>query len=230
MKYQLTTLALLLSASVFAQDIFTDANTFFSKHVNKGLVNYRQIKRDPSELNNLLGLISSAPEFKGDEEKAFLINAYNLFVIKGIVDSYPTKGPMAISSFFDKKDFTLRGKKTSLNNVEKKTLAKQFADKRLHFVLVCAAIGCPKLPSFAFMPKELEQQLEDRTSFAINDPSFVKIDESKVQLSQIFEWYAADFGGRNELINYVQKYYQQEGKLSKKVAFYKYDWMLNELK
>ncbi|MBL4585473.1 MAG: DUF547 domain-containing protein [Flavobacteriales bacterium] len=230
MKYPLTAFALLISISTFAQDFFGDANLFFQKNVKKGLVNYTEIKQNPAELNKLLDMIATAPEFQGEQEKAFLINAYNLFIIKGIVDAYPTEGPMAISGFFDKKAFTLRGEKTSLNNVEKKTLAKQFPDNRLHFALVCAAIGCPKLPSFAFTPKELEQQLEDRTRFSVNDPSFVKVDGNKVQLSQIFEWYAADFGGRKELINYVQKYYLPKIKLSPKVAFYKYDWTLNELK
>jgi len=219
-----------VSLNVSAQDFFGDANTFFRLHVSKGKVNYRQVKRNPTELNKLLDFISTAPEYQGEQEKAFLINSYNIFVIKGIVDQYPTEGPLAIAGFFDKQGYKLRGKKITLNDLEKGTLAKQFPDPRLHFALVCAAIGCPKLASFAFQPKSLEAQLDERTSFAINDPSFVKRTENGLQLSQIFEWYAADFGGKEKLVEYVQRYYTGKIKFDPKYSFYEYNWNLNEIK
>jgi len=219
-----------ISVSLSAQDFFGDANTFFHTYVKKGLVDYRQIKRNPAELNGLLEFISTAPEYQGEQEKAFLINAYNLFVISGIVNQYPIEGPLAIAGFFDKRWFILRGAKTTLNDLEKGALGKRFPDSRLHFALVCAAIGCPKLASFAYQPKALEGQLEERTRFAINDPSFVKRSENGLQLSQIFDWYATDFGGKEKLVDYVQNYYIPKIKLGPKYSFYEYDWNLNEIK
>jgi len=230
MKSLLTTLILISSLTSSAQDFFGDANTFLHTHVKKGLVNYRQIKRNPTELNKLLDFIAKAPEYRGEQEKAFLINTYNLFVIKGIVDQYPTKGPTSIDGFFDKQQFTLRGNMITLNDLEKGTLMKQFPDSRLHFALVCAAIGCPKLASFAFSPKELDGQLEERTRNAINNPSFVKRTDKGLELSQIFEWYADDFGGADSLVSYVQKYYVGKIKFNPEYSFYEYNWSLNELK
>lgn len=213
-----------------AQDFFGDANTFFRLSVSKGLVNYKQLKRNPTELNKLLTFISEAPKYQGEQEKAFLINAYNLFVIKGIVDKYPVQGPLAIEGFFDKQTFDLRGTEITLNDLERETLAKQFPDPRLHFALVCGAMGCPKLASFAFAPKILEDQLDERVRLSINDPSFVKRTEDGLQLSQIFQWYADDFGGKDQVVNYVQKYYNGKIKFGPKYTFYEYDWNLNELK
>lgn len=101
MKHVFTALALFLSVTVSTQNFFADTDAFLKSHVKKGLVDYSQIKQIPAKLDALLKQLANAPECKTDEEKkAFLINAYNLFVIKGIVDHYPTKGPLTIDGFF----------------------------------------------------------------------------------------------------------------------------------
>lgn len=179
-------------------------------------------------MNALLNQVNRSQKYTGDQEKAFLINAYNLFVIKGIVDHYPIAGPLEIDGFFDKKTFSLRGKKTTLNQLEKETLAKQFPDPRLHFALVCAAIGCPKLAAFAYNGKELENQLEQQTRKVINDGDFIRVNGGSLEVSQIFNWYAEDFGGKNEIVPFIQKYHNLKVKFSPTYTFYEYDWTLNE--
>ncbi|MBI1289379.1 MAG: DUF547 domain-containing protein [Flavobacteriales bacterium] len=211
--------------SVHAQEF----NSFFSENVKDGLVDYSGIKKNPTELNTLLKAIANAAAKKGDDQKAFLINAYNTFVIKGIVDHYPVEGPLKVDGFFDKQTFNLRGKQVTLNQLEKEMLMKQFPDPRLHFVLVCAAKGCPKLASFAYNGKELETQLESQTRAIINDPDFIHLSGSNAQVSQIFDWYAADFGGKDHVIPFIQKYLLKKIKLNPKYSFYEYDWSLNEL-
>lgn len=225
-----TLLIVMVSLSGYAQDFFTQADDLLKKRVTNGLVDYNYIKQNPKQLDGVLNLIATAPNYKGETEKAFLINAYNLFVIKGIVDHYPAVGPLAIDGFFDKQSFNMRGNKITLNDLEKGTLMKQFPDARLHFALVCAAIGCPKLAEAAYTPKGLELQLEQQTRSSINDPNFIKVKGNQVQLSQIFEWYAADFGGKEKLVSYIQKYYLPKVKLSPKYSFYEYNWNLNEQK
>jgi hypothetical protein len=228
MRLAITFSLLLFSLSVFSQNFFSDMEDFLIKRTSNGLVDYNSIKADPSQLNALLKQVANASAFKGDEEKAFLINAYNLFVIKGIVANYPVEGPLKIDGFFDKQTFNLRGKKVTLNDLEKETLAKQFPDARLHFVLVCAAVGCPKLASFAYNGKELESQLESQTRKVINDPTFIRLNGPQAQVSQIFDWYAADFGGKDQVIPFIQKYLLKKVKLSPKYSFYEYDWSLNK--
>jgi hypothetical protein len=135
---------------------------------------------------------------------------------------------MKIDGFFDKQTFNLRGKQVTLNQLEKEMLMKQFADPRLHFVLVCAAKGCPKLASFAYKGKELESQLESQTRKVINDPDFIRLSGPTAQVSKIFDWYAADYGGKEQVIPFIQKYLLKKVKLNPKYSFYEYDWSLNK--
>jgi hypothetical protein len=205
-------------------------DAFLKKNVENGLINYNGIKAAPSEMNALLNQANRSQKYTGNQEKAFLINVYNLFVIKGVVDNYPVEGPLKIDGFFDKNTFSLRGEKTTLNKLEKETLAKQFPDARLHFALVCAAIGCPKLASFAYTPTDLESQLEQQTRNVINDRDFIKVNSPELSISQIFDWYAVDFGGKEKIVPFIQKYHFLKVKFSPKYSFYEYDWTLNAQK
>ena len=230
MKTLTTFLTLLISVSVFSQNLFSETDAFLKANVQDGLVNYAGIKKSPSKLNALLKELAEAETFEGDEEKAFLINTYNIFVIKGIVDHYPIDGPLAIDGFFDKKKFKFRGGYITLNDLEKGTLYKKFQDARLHFALVCAAKGCPKLASFAYTDEKLESQLEEKTRSVINDTAFVRLDGPSAQVSLLFDWYASDFGGKDNVIPFIQKYLLKKIRLSPEYSFYEYDWSLNDQK
>lgn len=230
MKSYSTLFAILISFSAFSQNLVSETDAFLKANVKDGLVNYATIKRSPAALNALITKLSEAKTFEDDEEKAFLINAYNILVIKGIVDHYPVEGPMAIDGFFDTKKFKFRGGYITLNELEKNTISKKFPDPRLHFVLVCAAMGCPKLASFAYTGEKLEKQLEEQTRKVINDPTFIKTNGPELTVSQIFDWYAADFGGKDKVVPFIQKYHLTKVKFSPKYSFYEYDWKLNQLK
>jgi hypothetical protein len=230
MKYYATILVLLISFSAFSQNLFTETDAFLKANVKDGLVDYAAIKRNPAALNTILTGLSKAKTLEGNAEKALLINAYNIFVIKGVVDHYPVEGPLAIDGFFDTKTFKFRGGSITLNDLEKKTLAKKFPDPRLHFALVCAAVGCPKLVSFAYTGDKLESQLEEQTQKVINDPTFIKTNGPDLSVSQIFDWYAADFGGKDKVVPFIQKYHLTKVKFSLKYSFYEYNWKLNQLK
>ena len=229
MKTLATLFLFLFSSSLQSQNFFDEADALFSKNVKDGLVDYAAIKKNPAALNALLKQIGNAPTYQAEQEKAFLINAYNLFVIQGIVENYPVEGPLKIDGFFDKQTFNLRGSKTTLNDLEKVKLATQFPDARLHFVLVCAAVGCPKLASFAYTGTELESQIESQTRKVINDPTFIRLEGPNAKVSQIFDWYAADFGGKDKVIPFIQKYLLKKVKLNPKYSFYEYAWRLNNL-
>lgn len=212
---------------------FQDADAFFKKNVSNGRVKYQDIKSNPAQLNKLLDYLKTngTLDVKGNTEKAMLINAYNIFVFKGIVDNYPIESPLKKGDFFDAADFNVGGKKVSLNQLEKEILIKQTKDARLHFVLVCAAVGCPQIAEFAYKPSSLEAQMNERTELAMNSTYFtrVKLDQNKVELSQIFDWYKSDFtkGGKS-LIEWVNQYRKSKIPTSYKVGHYEYDWNLND--
>lgn len=235
MKYFLLFLTcyLISSTVVTAQSLeqfFQDANSFFATHVADNRIDYQAIKNNPTALNKLVSFIKTAqPEEYGEaERKAFGINSYNLMVVKGVVDNYPLKSPLDVAGFFDGVKYTIAGKKTTLNNYEKKELLDYYKDARLHFVLVCAAVSCPPIADFAYQPEQLEEQLEARTKAAINDPTFIQVDDfsGKIELSKIFEWYVDDFkpNVRAFINNYRTEKLPEDGKLS----YYNYNWTTND--
>lgn len=214
----------------FAQnDIFFDrANVFFRKYCFDGKVNYAEIAANPDELNSLINTIGLYDSAGIDSlSKAFYINAYNLFVIKQIVDNYPVPSPQNISGFFEGNKFKLGPQMVTLNDLETKILRKQFGDYRLHFVLVCGALGCPKIGNFAYQPKRIEEQLESQTKRILNDSNFVFEKEGKVQLSQIFNWFREDFGSNQELLEIINRYRVLPLR-SSSFNYYAYNWQLND--
>ncbi len=209
------------------QSFTEQAEAFFRAHVKNGVVDYAAINGNPAKLNALVTAINKSEPFEGNEEKAFLINAYNILVIQSVVENYPIEGPLKVSGFFDKNMHGVRGQKTTLNQLEKEMLYKKFPDARLHFALVCAAKGCPKITSFAYKGADLEKQLEVQTLAAINDASFVRLGKGSMQISQLFEWYAKDFGGEEKTANFISKYHAESKSVPAKFTFYTYDWTLN---
>ncbi len=234
---KITILLVLLSIQFgFSQSstvFFTKADSFFKTYVSNGRVNYKNIKKAPSSLEELLKIAANVNVTKNDVKtyQAFYINAYNLAVIKGIVDKYPTKSPLDIKGFFDKTTYVLGGKKTTLNDLENKILRKNFPkEARFHFVLVCAGLGCPPIIPSAYKPSTLEDQLQRQTVKALNNPNFIKVKGNKVQLSQIFEWYKVDFTQDGSEVDFVNKFRKEKIPAKAKVSYYSYDWSLNQTK
>jgi hypothetical protein len=231
--------ALLIIAFIAIKGFSQDLNTFFNKtdaflktHVSNGKVAYSKIHENQDGLNNILKLAEGISVSKTDAHnyQAFWINAYNLSVIKGIIDNYPTNSPLDNAGFFDKTTYSLAGKQITLNDIEHKLLRGNFNDARFHFVLVCGAVGCPPLISEAYMPNALTDQLDTQTKIALNG-SFLKVNTKKkrVQASQIMEWYKGDFtmNGQSE-IDFINKYRTEQLDNTYKLSYFPYDWRLNK--
>ncbi len=225
----------LSSLQVIAQnDFFDRADAFFQHYVSQGSVNYYEVKQDQKKLNELIDFIESNAVLtvNNDQDKALLINAYNLFVIQGIVDRYPVSSPQEIASFFDTKRIKIQGKTLSLNELEKDILIKQTKDLRLHFVLVCGAKGCPKIINVAYRPDQLDQQMDRQTRITLNDDEFTKINNKNktAVLSEIFEWYRKDFlGNQGSIISFINRYRERRIGPAYEVSYYSYDWTLNDV-
>lgn len=236
MKRIATLITLLFVAVSYGQSVDTfvnKADTFFNTYIKNGRVDYKSIKSNPETLNELVTLAKGVRVSKSNvkEYQAFWINAYNITVIKGIVDKYPVKGPLKINGFFDKTTHEIGGVKTTLNDLENKLLRKVFPkEARFHFVLVCAGLGCPPIINEAYTPAKLEAQLQRQTTIALNNPSFIKVKGNKVQLSQIFEWYKGDFTQNGSEIDYINKFRKETIPAKARVSYYPYDWTLNQVK
>jgi hypothetical protein len=222
-------IAILFSIASFAQEniFFDKTDAFLKKHVSENKVDYAAIKKNSSELDEIIKIIATY-ELTKDENtnQAFLINAYNLLVIKGVSVKFPIKSPLDIPGFFDKITYTISSKKVTLNDIENKMLRAKYDDARLHFVLVCGANGCPPILPEAYLPKTLDAKLDQQTTKALNNPNFIKVTGDKIQLSQLFEWYKEDF--KNKEIEFINSFRENKLNPKSKFSYYPYDWSLNK--
>lgn len=234
-KIIITAFITLFSFEGFSQDLnvfFSKADAFFKMYVAKGKVAYSNIHKNQDDLDTILKIADgiSVSKNEANNYKAFWINVYNLSVIKGIIDNYPTDSPLDNKGFFDKTTYSLAGKQITLNDIEHKLLRGQFNDARFHFVLVCGAVGCPPLISKAYFPNILDAQLDNQTKIAING-SFLKVNYKKkrVEASQIMEWYKSDFtvNGKSEM-DFINTYRTEKLEGKYKLTYFPYDWKINK--
>jgi len=233
MKFIFIVFALIFSLSVRSQlefDFFTEANTFFATTCQNNRVDYIAASTDERLPKLIEHLANYSPS--EEEKKAYLINAYNLFVIRKVSQQIPFNSPSDDGGFFTDKTQLLNGEKISLDAIENKLLRPVYKDPRLHFVLVCGAVSCPPIANYAYTPESLHEQLDKQTVAALNDDAFVyqKDAEKTVYLSQIFEWYGSDFGkNKQEVIEYINNYRVNDFDGSHKIKYYPYDWTLNDV-
>jgi hypothetical protein len=201
-------------------------NDFFARYVDsRGHVRYDQIQSE--EVEEISRLLEEAriPPNQDEMLLATLINAYNFLAIKQILHYWPLASPLDEDRFFKEDEHQLLGLSTTLSDLEE----SMGNDPRLHFALVCAAKGCPPLYPQAAPSNGLEHYLEEITRKALNNPGFIRIDEGKsFLLSEIFAWYTDDFGGRDAVPEYINRYRKEA--LPEPVnpwQTYPYDWRLN---
>ncbi|WP_310393165.1 DUF547 domain-containing protein [Hymenobacter sp.] len=212
-------------------------SAFLAKFVDSdGNVNYAAIKRNPLELKGLLRRVETfdAAAAKGPDREAFYLNAYNLLVIGEVVARYPLESVQKVPGFFDKNLVSVAGEKLTLNDLEAQKLRQPYADPRVHFALVCGAKGCPRLSRAAYVGNQLDAQLTIQARKVLQDPVFVRVEAGarKVQLSQIFKWYEADFKASGKTgLPYVNQFRDaKQIPATYAVDYYAYDWALNSQK
>lgn len=205
-------------------------HALINPNVNDGAVNYAEIKKSTVR-NELKAFIETAntQSLSSEELKAFRINAYNFTVLNSVVENYPINSVQEINGFFDMVKHEFEGRTFTLNKYEKEFILKVFNDPRLHFVLNCGAVACPSLINEAYSSENLDKVLSRQTTNALDDNNFLKVENNKVELSQIFNWYTNDFGGSNRSIfAFINQYRSNPVDASSKVSYYEYDWTLND--
>lgn len=164
-----------------------------------------------------------------DEALAFYINAYNALTVKAVIDQWPLESVMRAPGFFDRRAHRVAGRSRTLNQLENDVIrSARFAEPRIHFVVNCASAGCPPLPPRALRPGSLEATLERSTRAFVRRTSSVRGETLRV--SQIFEWYAADFERAGGVKAFVARYLDEPTASAAREAtltHVPYDWALN---
>jgi len=225
------------SGSTFDHSAF---DTLLHKHVTEGgFVDYDGLTKDAAALDAYITTIGKADvETLGrDERLAFLINAYNAFTLRLILDHYPIDSIKDIPSDqrWDAKRWAVSGGTYSLNQIEHELIRPKFAEPRVHFALVCAAVGCPPLRAESYTGFRLEEQLTDQTRYVHTHPRWFRLNEAtgEVGLTALYDWYGGDFTQRASSVTDFAAQYSPElvrlinaGK-EPRVTFLDYSWKLN---
>ncbi len=134
------------------------------KHVDgDGWVDYEGLRAEVAALDAYVASLANAPfaDLDRNEKLALLINAYNAFTLRLILDHYPVGSIKDIPSAkrWDAQRWRLGTMTLSLHQIEHEQIRPKFAEPRIHFALVCAAIGCPKLRNEAYRAGRIDEQL-----------------------------------------------------------------------
>lgn len=224
-------------AQLQAQPSHSSFDALLKKHVSTtGTVNYKGFIADKAKLNTYTATVSKEyPSSKWSEKErmVFWINVYNAYTIKAIVDHYPVKSiteikPQGAESVWKLKNIKIGGKMLSLDAIENEILRVEFEDPRIHFAINCASVSCPPLRNEAFTAAALETQLTDQTRKFFKDTQRNKLSADTAQLSQIFNWFKADFTKKGSLIDFINTYSAVKLSKSTTITYLDYNWNLNE--
>lgn len=264
MRWDFVTLAMLLGVATLLGDPrpqrasfdYAPLQSVLSNYVDaKGMVDYAALKQNRGDLDKMIEQISAvSPDNKPqlfptrEAKLAYWINAYNAWILRIVVDNYPTSsitkiGLIPYGAFFVKR-VSLGGEKMTLRSLENDIIRARFHDPRIHFAINCASASCPPLSTRVYLPGTLDEQLDAAARAFINDNRQVKLDVAgnRIELSKIFDWYASDFtealgsrsGGNRTVVDYIRSYLNDERRqaLAKipnaKVNYQDYDWSLND--
>lgn len=211
----------------------------------EGRVDYGRWQREArADLQQWLDSVSTRPvaTLPPDHQLALFINLYNALVIEQVLARYPIRSILptvlgvpnwfAFWRFFERSLLPLDGQSLSLNAIEHGIVRKQFVEPRIHFALVCAAVGCPLLRRGAYRPERVREQLEDDAQRFIHNPAKVRYDAASQTLycSKILQWYGKDFlKVAPSIPAYIQRYLPEVSiPETVTVRFLPYDWHLNQ--
>lgn len=166
-----------------------------------------------------------------DEQLAFYIDAYNALTVSAVIAHWPIESVMRVEGFFDAETHRVAGRAMTLNQLENDVIrGDAFAEPRIHFAVNCASVGCPPLSRQAYTAENLEAQLAAQTEAFVR--ATTEVSGRRARLSQIFEWFAADFEPAGGVRAFVAD--QLEGDDADRVrdprtrlAYAPYDWAIN---
>jgi hypothetical protein len=231
-----------------------------------GWVDYAGLQADQARLDAYLAAVADAPfdALGRDEKLALLINAYNAFTLKLIVEHLPKKGsgtvvrstlravPATVPAPFlpigsimdipaaerwDAERWNVGGNVWSLNQIEHEQIRPKFVEPRIHFALVCAAVGCPPLRNEAYDPSCLDEQLAAQSEYVHRHATWFHFDSRSnvLRLTRLYDWYGDDFVQvAGSTAAFAARYSPElkqalEGDVPPKIEWLPYDWKLNDL-
>lgn len=213
-------------------------------------VNYAAWKANAADRKALNTYVSglektAISKLSRNEQFAAWANLYNAVTLQVILDRHPVKSIRDIKSTgtldlvkaaagpWATKRVTVEGKKLSLDDIEHGILRATYKDPRVHYAVNCASYGCPNLPRKAWRAATLSADLDAAAREYVNHPRGAMVMGGSLEVSSIYKWFKADFGGNDAgVIAHLKKYANPAlaGKLANISAISgdDYSWALND--
>ena len=141
-------------------------------YVKRGMVDYDSCAQSGKFNEYLEALGRTDPSgLSRNDQLAFWINAYNAYTIKLIIAHHERQSIRNINRSFGfvkaygpwkEKLAMVGGHAYGLDEIEQDIIRPRFGEPRIHFALVCAAMGCPPLRSEAYTGGRLGAQFDDQ--------------------------------------------------------------------
>ncbi|MEO0975014.1 MAG: DUF547 domain-containing protein [Pseudomonadota bacterium] len=218
----------------------------YVKHDSSGInkVAYSEVtSADRQSLQRYIGELTALDPrtLQRDEQLAYWINLYNALTVE-VVLRHPNKGSILRMGTgllhigpWDEELVMIAGEELTLNDIEHRILRPIFQDRRIHYAINCASLGCPNLITEAYTSATTERLLNASEHAFINHRRGVEFDgRGRLRLSKIFTWYGDDFAADTPaLLAYLSEHHdtlaEQLAAYDGKVR-YQYDWNLNAAK
>lgn len=186
---------------------------------DKGMVDYRRLKQKRGKLKLLLSEFTKLKRneynsWSKEDKIAFWINAYNLQMLKIIIDNYPVDSYWLLHPFsgwepdsikhinkriggINKQKFLIMDEVFTLPEVEQRFFRKEFDEPRVFLALSYATLTSPPLRNEPYYGDKLYKQLDDQARKFFSNPLAFKIDRKrqKIYLSVLLQptWYGSEF-------------------------------------
>lgn len=191
----------------FQRDPTAELDRVLDLYVRDGLVYYSALRAERAVIDRFLASIESAPpRISGsdlDRQKALWVNAYNVIVLKTVLDHYPIRGsapeypPNSIRQVpgaFESRPHRIAGRQVTLDMIETRILP-EFGDPRVFLALGRGAVDGGRLRSEVYRGDRLDAQLSDIVREFSTTPRYVDLDQfgRELRVSAIFGWREAEF-------------------------------------
>lgn len=191
------------------------------------------------------------------EKLAFWVNLYNTIVVDAVVALGVKQSVKEVPEFFRRVGYRIGAHRLTPDDMEhgilranarppfrplrpfgprdpRRAFAVSPPDPRIHFALVCGSRSCAPISSYD--AGKIGEQLEAAARSFVNSSEVLAVpEENRLLLSEIFRWYAEDFGDRVGILDFVHDYladetgrrFLRENAGSLKIEYLDYDWNLN---
>ena len=241
---------------------YAEYGRLLRRHVIGIRVDYTALRRKQPALNALVsefGQVTTGEfvAWSDTEQIAYLINAYNVFTLKAVIDHYPIKRrwfdffnpPNSIKQIpgvWSRLRWRAAGNEITLDDIEHGRLRRHYNEPRIHFAVNCASVSCPPLRPEPYVAARLERQLIIAAREFLASDLGVEVNEDTLRVSRMLNWFGDDFieqysrlvetngsAKARALVGVIAKYGPPEAARvaqsgNARIRFLKYNWSLND--